>query len=81
MSDVKIEKGIPIPPAPRRGRHNMYPWDTMEINDSFVATTNNPSSLVAAAMKRYGRHYLFLYRKIGPKKYRIWRINHEPSID
>lgn len=34
MSEIKIEKGIPIPEG--RPRNRIYPWAEMEVGDSFV---------------------------------------------
>jgi len=32
---IEIEKGIPIPVQSVGGRYAKYPWDTMEVGDSF----------------------------------------------
>lgn len=36
MSEIKIEKGIPIPPPSNGGRAPKYPFEGMEIGDSFT---------------------------------------------
>lgn len=39
---IKIERGVPIPPPARSRsaeRQNKYPFDTMEVGDSFFVAT------------------------------------------
>lgn len=71
MGTVKIEKGIPIPNVNKNGRKKKYPWDTMEIGDSFVMP--RPSGVgIKQADVRYGRK--FTARKIDATSARVWRI-------
>ncbi len=35
MSDVKVDKGVPVPDARAPGRPGKYPWEKMEVGDSF----------------------------------------------
>ena len=71
----KIEKGIPMP-AKQRGAADFYPWEAMEVGDSFHIKGMQParvSSLCYGASKR-----------MAPKKFRsratrgtgarVWRI-------
>ena len=45
MSDIPIEKGIPVPES-RAGRIPVrYPWGKMEIGDSFFVASDNPERL------------------------------------
>ena len=60
---VEIEKGIPIPP--KRGR---YPWNNMEVGDSFFAIERVAASW---ASRRHGRR--FSMRREGDG-WRVWRI-------
>lgn len=45
MSKVEIEKNVPIPESvgvgAGVGRGPKYPWEDMEVGDSFVTTTKN----------------------------------------
>lgn len=72
-NEYEIESGIPIPPAQTRGRIGpKYPWNEMEIGDSFVY----PKSIKAARGVIYGAG-----KKSGKKftarelngQVRIWR--------
>ena len=65
--EIKIEKGIPIPPF---GRRAIYPWEAMEVGDSFLASkyTNTTIAGRVYAPKR------FSYRKQPDGSYRVWRV-------
>lgn len=69
---IKIDKGIPVPET--RGRIRKYPWDEMEIDDSFLVSlkTKNISGYTFWANKRYAPKR-FTGRKM-PDGHRIWRI-------
>ena len=64
---IKIEKGIPIPPRSHRAK---YPWETMEIGDSFFAPSANMASSVSLARKRYQREFTTRPEGTGT---RVWR--------
>ena len=78
MTEIKIEKGIPMPPR-KRGRPSKYPWVEFEINESFFVPANgmplnrvqqrmNPSRFVS-----FGRK--FTSRQIPEEDgVRVWRI-------
>lgn len=67
VSPFKLEKNIPIKDF-RIGR-SKYPWAQMQVGDSFVSEGK------AAVMPcdSYA-HYKVITRKIGPNKFRIWRV-------
>lgn len=82
MDKILIDKGVPIPPA-TSGRYaiSRYPFDRLEVGDSFVAMKvgegkrNTVASYMSAAQKRYG--YKFSMRTVtedGVAIIRIWRI-------
>lgn len=75
MSEIKIEKGIPIPEGDgRRGRAPKYPWRNMEVGDSFFVR-EKPSAVARGACeagKRCGRK--FISRRIDDGV-RIWRVS------
>ncbi len=72
MSDIVIEKGIPLP---RRGVAPKYPFAKLEVGDSFFVpgrTTNSFGGIMTAAAKRTG--YGFQSRKTDGG-IRVWRIS------
>lgn len=81
-----IESGVPIPPIYRRavrGNARIYPFETMEVGDSFFVpgTPEEPGTWVqnrvnASAnywLKRYARTRRFLTRQLADGV-RCWRI-------
>ena len=68
--EIKIEKGVPIPPRDRGHRSSKYPWATMEIGDSFFVPKAKMGSSASIAGKRYQRK--FTTRPEGDGT-RIWR--------
>lgn len=70
--DIKIEKGIPVPPrSGSGGRPLKYPWDKMAKGESVMVSTASG----AYSGKSYGRRHglSFVARKIG-SGYRVWRV-------
>jgi hypothetical protein len=65
MSLPPIDKGVPIP--------NRFPFDQMEVGDSFVITTKRHTASVAA--RRYGdKHNMkFITRQMPDGTIRCWR--------
>jgi len=65
--ETKIEKKIPLP--------RKYPFDEMEVGDSFELPTNWKRTTVAVAALRYGKvtGTKFSIRKT-PEGFRCWRI-------
>lgn len=72
-TQFKIEKGIPVP-AKGTGRASMYPWDDMEIGDSFFVK-GKKSSALSATTKRIAktRGFKFTVRQLEGGV-RVWRI-------
>lgn len=74
---IPIDKGIPIPRRKRGGRgprRPIYPWDSMEIGDSFLAeglTQIHMTAVCAYAARKFGAR--FTTRKVEGGV-RIWRI-------
>lgn len=72
---IKIEKGIPIPA--RGGSEAHYPWENMEVGDSFLVPGKGKTSkslyvMVTKANKRYSpRRFISRAVKGGT---RVWRI-------
>ena len=72
MSEIKVDKGIPLPP---NFRQTKYPWATMDVGDSFAL----PGPGQAGRANRLAR---FATAKYKPKEfvhgkhegqYRVWR--------
>lgn len=66
---VTIQKNVPIPSA----RSARYPWEQMEVGDSFVANTKtNPASSASINKTLAPRH--FIGRALdGGQGFRVWR--------
>lgn len=79
INRFKIEKNIPIPAPTRQARKSKYPWDDMDIGDSFAV--DEPSD--TAFRKLYSTVFTRM-RKHPGKKYkvgidetnraRVWRV-------
>ena len=67
--EIKIEKGI-APPTARRGRRMKYPWDKMEVGDSFLGRRSVSGSAAIQARKR---DWEFVTSVEGDGR-RVWRI-------
>lgn len=66
MSIIQIDKNVPlIPPGRLR-----YPWDQMEVGDSFYTETNISSAVAHTNTRKKGKYVI---RKETPG-YRVWRI-------
>ena len=68
-----VDRNIPIPPRLNGGGYYKYPWESMEIGDSFLATVtlSTMSSVANRAAKRTGRKFSCRTTKDG---IRVWRI-------
>ena len=73
MSEITIEKGIPVAPLTGAGRKNKYPFDAMEVGDSFFIkdrTVKNFSRYCGVHGKRLARK--FVSRTVDGGV-RVWR--------
>ena len=70
---VVVEKGIPIPG--KRGNKHEYPFNKMEIGDSFLEEDKKLRNIVQSAAFDYGKNnnMKFTTRDVG-NGIRIWRI-------
>ena len=77
-SPYKIEKGVPMP-RPRRKRE--YPWEQMEVGDSFLLScksedaakvANRARSAADSFAKKRGLSWRFSFRHVEGG-IRIWR--------
>lgn len=64
---IPIDKGIPLP--------GKYPFDKMEVGDSFLVPAGVPRTTVGVAASRYGkpRGMKFSFR-VTPEGLRCWRV-------
>lgn len=81
MSEVLIEKGIPIPE--KRNKNTKYPFADLSVGDSIFCPTEGKStpSIVAAASrfrKQKNPSWNFVHErqtnKDGKKGVRLWRV-------
>ena len=72
MNEFKIEKNVPIPE--RFGRCKRYPFEKMEVGDSFLAPLDQIESARQSSYywaRKHGRKYKTQRQENG---FRIWRI-------
>ena len=67
----EIEKNVEIPEL-KRFRKSKYPFDQMEVSQSFKVEGKNPSSSVSQQNKRNPEKH-FISRREG-RNFRVWRI-------
>ena len=70
MSEIKIEKGIPIPIINENSKAIKSSMVKMEIGDSFVCSSNGKNLHVMANIVRIS----IATRKISATEYRVWRV-------
>lgn len=76
--EYKIDKGIPIPEIHhwrRAGRPHKYPWDQMEVGDSFLFGASDGKGAHAACVgannaSRGEKHF---EARSTPEGFRAWR--------
>lgn len=68
MSKIRIDKGIPMP--------RKFPFEEMEVGDSFVVPPDTHRTTVSIAAKRFGdKHGMkFATRTMPDRTLRCWRI-------
>jgi hypothetical protein len=64
---IPIDKGIPLP--------GKYPFDKMEVGDSFLVPAHIPRTTATAAATRYGKSLGMKFSfRITPEGLRCWRV-------
>ena len=81
--DIKVEKNVPLP-ARRGSKNHKYPWEEMEIGDSFsVPIDGRGPQMVAASVGRAAqvakikyqhRYSVLTVEENGAKIIRVWRV-------
>lgn len=82
---LKVEKGIEMPITKNKHPETKYPFETMEIGDSFFSPTDyipNERSRIYAAARRFQivskKDWLFTSKAInekGERGVRVWRTH------
>lgn len=72
MTQIKIDKGVPIPPQ-KRNDYRKYPFKNLSIGDSFFI--EEKYSKVAPSASAHGRRYKKQFTaRIENGGTRVWRI-------
>ena len=68
MSRPRIDKNVPIP--------KRFPFESMEVGDSFALPADAKRTAMSVAAMRYGRKHgmKFTIRQLADKTFRCWRI-------
>ena len=74
MSEVKIDKGIPIP-SMQGSHYTPYPWAIMEVGDSFVHEGRSTAVYAAAKGWAVKLNRKFTARKLPTGGHRVWRVS------
>lgn len=87
MPEITIDKNVPLTGGTGYGRSTLkYPWDTMEVGDSFLvipkegeelrylAQKMSAMSSTRSRMSKTGRAYTTRYRK-EENGVRVWRVS------
>jgi hypothetical protein len=74
MSAILIDKGIPIPPASTGMANTKYPWDQMEIGDSFLIPGRMKSNGGVSVPPRLARGGFKVSCRVEGAGVRVWRI-------
>jgi hypothetical protein len=68
----KIDKGLKMPEPPAEGRRTKYPWERLEVGDSFEI--NAPLQVARTHARQAGARYEKRFEaQLYKGKVRIWR--------
>ena len=74
---IRVQKDVPLPPCKPRGRNGhsvpRYPWNMMQVGDSFLFPLHIGRGGHAAAANASTEYRKFVCRKVDDG-YRCWRI-------
>lgn len=74
-AEIKIEKGVPVPPRRTRKGISKYPFRQMEVGDSFLMpdyTVVRAWGILGPYAKRLGQKYTVRTVEGGA---RVWRVS------
>lgn len=78
MSEIKIDKGVPLPEPSKRGPKHVYPWEKLQVGDSFFVPgkkTNTFGGQLTRFKKSAGiKCVIRTVTENNVKGVRIWRI-------
>lgn len=69
-----IESGVPVPPKGVFGRSSKYPWQLMDVDDSFMVEKGNLKSLRTTAYGAGKRMGLKFTARAVEGGVRVWRV-------
>jgi hypothetical protein len=81
--EFKLDDNVPIPETSRGERPSKYPWDTMNVGQSFFvpgAKQSTFNTLTAGRTKKYNGERKFISKAVtedGVEGVRVWRIEPE----
>lgn len=67
---MKIEKNIPIPTKASAGRKSMFPWEDMQVGDSFFVSEHKSPPSAPSRVRKEGMK--FTSRSVDGG-FRVWR--------
>jgi hypothetical protein len=70
---IEIEKDVPCVASGRRGPVNIYPWEDMEVGDSFVVPFDQARKVRSAMYLQNRRGEKFFVSAREGDNVRIWR--------
>lgn len=71
---IVVEKGVPVPKKREvKKRESRYPFDVMDVGDSFLIATDCTKVRAAAYAYAKRQNKKFVVRKIG-SAHRCWRL-------
>jgi hypothetical protein len=76
---IQIDRGIPIPPAPSKGRprghpgRRLYPWRQMAVGDSFAFPGELPEAWTRIHGRKWHDRNAYEARRMDGA-IRIWRV-------
>lgn len=73
-----VEKGIPMPPPMKQRRVDKYPFERMEVGDSFLVRTLKDRKTTATSAWQFARSEAGRGKRFSSRKvtdgYRFWRV-------
>jgi len=75
QTQIKIDKGIPFPGTSKRG--SRYPWEAMQVGDSFFVE-GAPKGLHAQAAAKKIKITVRKVTERGKEGVRVWRLASPP---
>jgi hypothetical protein len=75
MTSIVVESNVPLPNR-QGGRPSKYPWNKMQLGDSFALPIDEHSRVVQAAYNFTYRHpeFVFSVRNMKDGTCRVWRV-------